>query len=282
MSAFGGQQRVYDDRGGSRWVQADVDPVNHSAELMKAETELEIHRSAFVDDATFKADPEGAGADAVDERNDNDELLEEQSQVTGWDGRALPDSEIAERNRVGDRQDGWDRPLEMADNEQLHEQNEALHGQNEALQGALDTMLTGGAPSEIVRVWNAEMAAAHQRLENTGMIDPAARQRMIDNHRRTQIDNQAQIGRERYGDEFAERYESLKRDAAQSPQHAQYLKSILFNGTLADGVMRYGLPRAQTRQQPPSRARSMQDEMDAAGGVSSADDERFIQDVWKD
>ena len=59
MSAFGGQQRIYDDRGGSRWVQADVDPVNHSAELMKAETELEIARAAWVPEQQFREDPVG-------------------------------------------------------------------------------------------------------------------------------------------------------------------------------------------------------------------------------
>ena len=235
MSAFGGQQRIYDDRGGSRWVQADVDPVNHSAELMKEQTEQEIARSAWVSDKDFAEDPVGAGADAVDDSEDNRDLLDEQSQITGWDGRPLPDSEIAERNLNGDRQDGWDRPLELADMEDAAEKMDVLQAQNAEQGRVIDSLLTGGAPSDIDRRWNAEMTAAHQRLENTGMYDPADRQRMIDNHLRNEIAHQERLAEARHGDEFSERYESLKRDAAVSAQHAQYLKSLLLNGQLGRG-----------------------------------------------
>ena len=203
----------------------------------------------------------------------------------------MPLEEIAERNLNGDRQDGWDRPLELADMEDAAEKLDVLQAQNAEQGRVIDSLLTGGAPSEIDRRWNDEMTAAHQRLENTGMYDPGDRQRMIDNHLRNEIAHQERLAEARHGDDFTERYESLKRDAAVSAQHAQYLKSLLLNGQLGEGVMRYGPQRAPARQQPrqqqserrpPSRARSWEDQMHEADGVSSADDESFIADIWSE
>ena len=180
MSAFGGQQRIYNDQGGSRWVQADVDPVNHSAELMKEQTEREVANAAWVSDADFAADPVGAGADFVDETEANAELLDEHSQVTGWDGRPLPDEEIAHRNLYGDDPSGNDRPVELRDMDDAATHIEDLQQQLQAERGIKADLLGGGMPGEIDRAWNAEVAAAHQRLENSGMWDASDEQQLID------------------------------------------------------------------------------------------------------
>ena len=160
----------------------------------------------FIDYARSTDDKEPnpeSDADTVEENADNAGGSKMHSQVEGWDGRPLPLAEIAERNLNGDRQDGWDRPLELANMEQAAGHIENLQQQLSAERGINADLLGGGMPSNVDRAWNAEMAAAHQRLENSGMWDQADRQRMIDNHLSTQVNNQVQLGQAKYGEDFS-------------------------------------------------------------------------------
>ena len=243
-------------------------------------TEREIARCIDVSDEDFKKDPVAAGADFVDEHEQNDQLVDEMSDVEGWDGRKLPLAEIAERNLTGDRQDGWDRPLEIADMEDAAEKMDVLQSQNAEQGRVIDSLLTGGAPSDIDRAWNATIAQEHQRLENTGMVDPAERNAAI----LGKIHHMHEVAEARHGNEFSERFNALVQDAGRSPTHLQYLKGIILDRNLGPGVMRYGPPRQQQQserrqQQPRQQQTDRHQEMaleDQYGGWGNQDVERDI------
>src|SRR5262249_28873952 len=60
----------------------------------------------------------------------NDEIVDEGSELEGFDGRPLGIEEVANRNLHGDTQTGYDRPLELQDSLDLQRENDALRARD--------------------------------------------------------------------------------------------------------------------------------------------------------
>jgi hypothetical protein len=71
-----------------------------------------------------------------DDYDQNNQMVDENSQLESWDGSDLPIEEVAHRNLFGDTSTGHDKPMEMQDQLSLQAENDALRQQNAAITAA--------------------------------------------------------------------------------------------------------------------------------------------------
>ena len=106
-----------------------------------------------------------AGVNGHDGEDTQNQMVEDLSQVDGWDGDSLNDTEIAHRNIYGDLGTNYDRAIQMDNEVSLANQNAALREQNARLTNAYN---------EHVAAPQREMALAAQREQ--------VKQQLMDKH----------------------------------------------------------------------------------------------------
>lgn len=187
----------------------------------------------------------------LDSSDDNYEMLERASRVEGWDGLPLEDDEIAERNISGDQL--GDRPLQTMREEELATEverlrdivnnNEAVVAENNRFQG-----------EENRNAWRAQQ---HDALMSRGMLDPRARDEVIDSFEgqmqqtfsernradtnwRGLVNQSFQDAHERYGNSFVEAFDAMQRLDASDPLAHQFAQRVVNAQDPGEAVMEFG------------------------------------------
>ena len=296
-------ERVWDEDGGSSWIPSTVAYENTQANHMQLESEDEIAAAAF-DDAGWASDPATAGASQVDSRAENDELVESQSEITGFDGRPLGLDEIAHANIHG--HGDWDRPIEIESMEQAADTIEELQQQLAADRAAMDRMSMGS--TDMVLPIDQQRSAAREAAKSA-LIDKgvylldAEYEQVLTNQENQAIERQFMQSRIKHGEDFDEAYAALTSLNPNNPRDRAVARQIAYAGhagahageTLMQWfgnsrATRQGRPHPRQQQHPMrdnpqsrQRSRPMEDAISDAGGVSSPEDERDIYaSAWED
>jgi hypothetical protein len=147
--------------------------------------------------------------DSPENFTDDDVEDLELDQIEGWNGLPLDDSEIAARNLFGDHEEGFDRPLQMAEEQDRHE---AMMASNQQL---LDQL----AQAQTVRdqeVYEQRKAAVIPQLleQPERVVDWAVARDQELTQLRQQVDesrvnNSLQYAHHQHGEQFERAYGEL-------------------------------------------------------------------------
>jgi hypothetical protein len=198
-----------------------------------ADTEKEILAEAFGDE----------------EPSDQDsQLIDDLSQTEGWDGGDLPDEEAWNRTLHGDTQTGYDRPLEMENEQTLAATNDLLRQQiaeqEQFIQGYLAKPLTDEARA-------AQRNAVRANLEQRyGMIhaggDAKFDQFVGDVQSALQHTSALENGRvgaslqhahSQYGQDFVDAFSDLTSMDPRHPLARQLVQSVVASADPGQAVM---------------------------------------------
>ena len=278
-----------DEPGGGRWIHSNAAQEDHDANWMQRSTEDEIMAAAFLPDDLWEANKEEAGAQAIDDRAENDALIEQQSQVSGWSGEPLGIDEIAHVNMYG--HGDTDRPIEA---ETVAELEDELRAERSTV-----ARLTNNGVDEIPmkidqQRYEVREQAKKQMIDQGMYLDVAGKEDEFLNHQEAQnLKLQVAEGKARYGSEFDEAFQHLTSLNAHDPRNRAVARTICFapygGGHMADTLIGWyrqqqGGRRSQQRQSPPpSRQRGPSWEDQLSDGVSSAAEEADIfADAFRD
>jgi hypothetical protein len=161
---------------------------------------------------------EGIGEQEPDDHGQ--QMVDDLSQVEGFDGNDLPIEEIAHRNIYGDTPTNFDRPIEMQDQLALKQENDALRAQLDAVSGAYNQYVA--APQqEAQRAQYREQVRQHlsDRYGMFDSYDDAKLDQFINDHAAaTQHAGALQVNRieasmshahAKYGRDFEDAYHDL-------------------------------------------------------------------------
>jgi hypothetical protein len=193
------------------------------------------------------------------------QTLAELSQAGGWDGGALPDSEIAARTMQGDPGGvNYDRPLQMETEQTLAADNYALRQQLNQVATAYNEHV---ATPQRQAAQEQRRQEAREHLQNRyglydlemGMDGSAKLDRYIaENDARAQgevdrIERSMEAAHQRYGRDFEDAYADLT-NMAVNPLSSEIVKSICAGPDPGEALMRLhgnDLVRSQARSAPP-------------------------------
>ena len=278
--------RVITSTAAAVWNHTNVAQEDRSAKAPPCfvRTEDEVFAAAF-DDEGWENDPATAGSAQADDRQANDDLIEQQSQITGFNGEPLGLDEIAAVNMYG--HGDTDRPIEA---ETVAELEDELRAERSTV-----ARLTNNGVDEIPMMIDRQRyqarEAAKKQLVDQGLfldLDPEKETAFLDAQEAQNLKMQVMEGKLRYGDEFDEAFQHLTSLNAHDPRNRAVARTICFapygGGHMADTLVAWhrgqqGGGRRSQQNAPPSRqrGRSMdQDLYEGPTGVSSAAEEADI------
>ena len=277
-------ERAHDDQGGSQWLQGADSFGNHEVNYMGDLTEREIADDAF---------DRGEDYDSLSEHEENDELVDEQSQVQGWDGDALSD------------EDQWaydggldDRPTTTDALEDAHERIAQMEEELENERQLNGELLGGGMSSGAQRERDARWAQARESLKAAGMYDEQHINNILGQAENADIEMSMQRMAAQDRDAFHEAYSALTSTMdPQNPRDRAAVQQILYSRDPGRGIMQWYAQQQQNtrgnrveriaRANPRSLSREVaaypqhrgpRDLMDERSGDGNRDDE---QDIFK-
>jgi hypothetical protein len=241
-----------------------------------AETEREILRDAM---------GEGDLADGID-----NSLVDDMSQMHGWDDEPLSDAEQIQTTAHGHEQEGFDRPLGLAEERGELRESEMLRAQLAERDQQIQELLDQTGP---VREARERMQQQRREALLDAVVDPARadqvlahmenQQGQIHSNNMSRVNAALEAAHAKYGSDFETTYQAIRAMDARNPLTNQIVRSIFDFPDPGEALMHlHGNPLLETLSSgsppPPfmpgsrsaSRARSQSERVEFGGVFDDA------------